>query len=119
MGPNSSWAERNAQLERLLSGALICQGRVGQLPSSRSIDCRSFLKAEKPIMNRVIPIKPHRELSNKGELVGQKSPPKLEDIWAIRVPGTISPGCNSIASYFRNPKLYGALGLLLHDKRSC
>ena len=36
-------------------------------------------------MDQVIPTKPSREPWNKGKLVGQKAPFKLNDIWAIRI----------------------------------
>jgi hypothetical protein len=36
-------------------------------------------------MDQAIPATPRREPWNKGKLVGQKAPLKVEDIWAIRV----------------------------------
>ena len=36
-------------------------------------------------MDQIISSKTHRDPWNKGKLVGQKSPLKLKDIWAIRV----------------------------------
>jgi integrase len=36
-------------------------------------------------MDQAIPATPCREPWNKGKLVGQKAPLKVEDIWAIRV----------------------------------
>jgi len=36
-------------------------------------------------MEQVICNSAHREPWNKGKLIGQKTPPKLKDIWAIRI----------------------------------
>jgi len=57
---------------------------VGQRPLSRS-NLRLVVAEEKSVMEQPTRITLSREPWNKGKLVGQKAPLKLQDIWAIRV----------------------------------
>jgi hypothetical protein len=50
-------------------------------------------------MDQSIPTTPSREPWNKGKLVGQKTPLKLKDIWAIRVRLQISDRTRDLALF--------------------
>jgi integrase len=50
-------------------------------------------------MDQFIATEPHREPWNKGKLVGQKTPLKLKDIWAIRVRLQLSERTRDLALF--------------------
>lgn len=50
-------------------------------------------------MEQVICNPVHRELWNKGKLIGQKAPLKLKDIWAIRVRLQLSNDTRDLALF--------------------
>jgi hypothetical protein len=52
-------------------------------------------------MDQFIATEPHREPWNKGKLVGQKTPLKLKDIWAIRVRLQLSERTRDLALFDR------------------
>jgi hypothetical protein len=52
-----------------------------------------------PVMEKVTSATTTREPWNKGKLVGQKTPFKLKEIWAIRVRLQIASRCRDLALF--------------------